>query len=58
VNWRNISNHPQLPSLLDSGPQILIESLVLNTGDKSPNKNGDYPQRINSLQERYKSAFF
>lgn len=41
----NISNYPQLPSLRDSGPQILTESIVLNTGDKSSNKTWGLPSK-------------
>lgn len=38
LNFRNISNHSHLPSLQKSGPQIPIESLMLDAGDKSSNK--------------------
>lgn len=62
LNLGNISNHSQLSSWPNSGPQILIESLALDTGGKSSKKHGDYPQRGNILYERemgerYKFAF-
>lgn len=38
LNFRNISNHSHLPSLQKPGPQIPIESLMLDAGDKSSNK--------------------